>query len=148
MTKPTPTAARVPVGIDFDGSFKYYELAETIEIGSLKSYSLSQNYPNPFNPATNIAYTLSQNSGVRLEVFNMLGQRVSVLVNEKQSPGNYSVQFDGKNLESGTYIYRLTTENNSVSKRMQLPQKSWERRSIMISPKGTTFFMQKFGLII
>ena len=57
--------------------------------------SLSQNYPNPFNPITNIKYKISKSSNVRITVFDVSGKEVEILVNEKHSPGEYLVSFDG-----------------------------------------------------
>ena len=71
------------------------------------AFSLSQNYPNPFNPTTVIHYTVPKTSLVNLSVFNLLGQEVKTLVNEEKSPGEYEVRFDGSNLPSGIYFYRL-----------------------------------------
>jgi len=72
-----------------------------------EEFSLSQNYPNPFNPSTTIEYALQKDSYVTLEVYNMLGQRVEVLVNEEQEAGYYQVVFDGTKLPSGVYVYRI-----------------------------------------
>jgi len=83
-------------------------------------FSLSQNYPNPFNPTTNIKYQVPKNSFVILKVFDLLGKEVAVLVNERQTPGTYEVKFDGTNLPSGVYHYRVTTENYSKTRRMVL----------------------------
>ncbi len=73
------------------------------------SYSLSQNYPNPFNPSTKIGFGVSGlgSSWVRLVVCDMLGREVSVLVNERKEPGNYTVQFNAGGLASGVYFYRI-----------------------------------------
>jgi len=72
-----------------------------------EEFSLSQNYPNPFNPVTTIQYALPKDVNVRLEVFNMLGQRVQVLVDEHQEAGYYEVVFDGSQVTSGVYVYRI-----------------------------------------
>ncbi len=84
------------------------------------SFSLEQNYPNPFNPTTTISYTLPEAVDVRLDVFNVLGQRVMTLVNETQSAGVKQVSFDASNLASGVYMYRIQTDNFVQSRRMTL----------------------------
>ncbi len=81
---------------------------EATERALPEQYSLSQNYPNPFNPMTTIQYALPKDSYVKLEVFNMLGQRVQVLVDEDQEAGYYEVLFAGSMLPSGVYVYRIT----------------------------------------
>ena len=73
------------------------------------SFKLLQNYPNPFNPVTSIQYTLSEPGIVSLKVYDILGREVVTLVNKEQAVGNHSVQFDGRDLSSGIYIYKLTT---------------------------------------
>lgn len=75
-------------------------------------YSLYQNYPNPFNPVTSIRYSISHSAHVKLEIFNMLGQKVKMLVQEFQQIGTYLVEWDGtddskKTVATGVYYYRL-----------------------------------------
>ena len=83
-------------------------------------YSLAQNYPNPFNPETIINYQISAFGNVSLKVFNVLGDQVAVLVNEKQGPGTYQVKFNGRGLNSGVYFYKLVTGSFSETKKMLL----------------------------
>jgi len=84
------------------------------------SYSLDANYPNPFNPTTNITFGLPESSQVRLEIYNLLGQRVAVLVNERRSAGRYTVQFDASRYSSGVYIYHLKAGSFSQTRKMLL----------------------------
>ena len=79
-----------------------------------KEFSLYQNYPNPFNPSTAIKYTVKSSCLINLSVYDVLGRRVSEIVNENQRPGTYSVSFDGFNLSSGVYYYRLTADGDVI----------------------------------
>jgi hypothetical protein len=85
-----------------------------------ESFSLSQNFPNPCNPSTNITYELPEASNVRLAVFDLLGREVSVLVNERKEAGRYDTTFDGINLPSGVYFYRLQTVSFVETKKLLL----------------------------
>ena len=91
----------------------------------LDNCGLFQNYPNPFNPQTEIAYTLPEGSYVKLEIYNLLGQKVKVLVDEYQSAGTKKVVWDGRNengekVSSGIYFYRLDAGNYVQTKKMSL----------------------------
>jgi hypothetical protein len=83
-------------------------------------YALNQNYPNPFNPSTKIKYSLPSASKVRLEIFNILGEKVAELVNREMQAGNYEADFNAASLSSGTYIYRLQTQGYTESRKMLL----------------------------
>ncbi len=95
---------------------------ENIVTNNPVSFLLGQNYPNPFgesrsfrsNPATRIRYQVPREARVELSVYNLLGQKVRTLVNEKQQPGNYSVSFKARQLASGVYIYRLKSRSGFV----------------------------------
>lgn len=83
-------------------------------------YFLYQNYPNPFNPATKIKYQIAKSGDVRLIIYDITGKEVETLVNEKQSPGVYEVEFNGSKYASGVYFYKLETETFSETKKMVL----------------------------
>jgi len=83
-------------------------------------FALNQNYPNPFNPTTTISYILPASVHVRLEVYNLLGQRVTTLVDEDQFVGRQSAIFNGGAYASGMYFYRLTAGSASATKSMLL----------------------------
>jgi CubicO group peptidase (beta-lactamase class C family) len=82
--------------------------------------SLSQNYPNPFNPATTIEYHIPTGSFVRLEIFDLLGRGVSVVLNERQDAGEHRIQFNGSGLSSGLYLCKLTAGGFVQTRKMVL----------------------------
>lgn len=84
------------------------------------SIQLHQNYPNPFNPSTEIRYQLAVNSRVELKVFDMLGREVSTLFEGNKAPGSYSATFNADELNSGIYFYRLTSNDQVITKKMML----------------------------
>jgi hypothetical protein len=88
--------------------------------GIVTKFELAQNYPNPFNPTTTIAYSVTMNDHVTLDVFNVVGEKVATLVNETQNAGTYSVTFDGSNLSSGIYLYRIENGGAVITKKMML----------------------------
>lgn len=112
--------------IDLDGSFTYNEpirvdvVTSVAEGGIPTSFSLSQNYPNPFNPSTVIKYGLPTSSEVKLEVFNMLGQRVAVLVDAKQEAGFHQAVFENAGLSSGVYLYTIQAGQFRASRKFLL----------------------------
>ncbi|MBI5404196.1 MAG: T9SS type A sorting domain-containing protein [Ignavibacteriae bacterium] len=83
-----------------------------------EKFSLSQNYPNPFNPSTNIKFRIKNNKYTTLKIYDVLGKEVATLVNEKLKPGEYEVTFDGSELPSGVYFYKLTTDDFTETKKM------------------------------
>jgi len=93
---------------------------ESVSEVTPERYYLNANYPNPFNPITHIAFGLPQSAPVRLEVFNLSGQRVALLVDKTLAAGRYDVAFDGSGLASGAYIYRLRAGRAFVQSRKLL----------------------------
>ncbi len=83
-------------------------------------YSLSQNYPNPFNPKTIINYGIKASGNVKISVFDVLGQNISVLVNEVQNAGEHSVTWDASGYPSGVYFYKLESGTFTANKKMIL----------------------------
>ena len=91
----------------------------------VQNFQLRQNYPNPFNPITTINYHLPKSSEVELAVYNLLGQKIRLLVNSRQPAGSYEIEWDGvdgwgNEAASGVYIYRLKTQDRILSKKMIL----------------------------
>ncbi|MBX3006796.1 MAG: T9SS type A sorting domain-containing protein [Melioribacteraceae bacterium] len=84
------------------------------------TYELKQNYPNPFNPSTEISFSISNTEEVSLEVYNMIGQKVAVLINETMNAGSHSVKFNAFNMASGVYLYKLTAGKFVSIKKMIL----------------------------
>ncbi|MCX6161362.1 MAG: M14 family zinc carboxypeptidase [Ignavibacteriae bacterium] len=100
-----------------------YQLAPTNIINNSNNpalFSLEQNYPNPFNPVTQINYAIAKEGLVRITVFDLLGREVRTLVNEVKKPGYYTVDFDGQNLSSGFYFYKMESNLFIESKKMML----------------------------
>lgn len=99
-------------------------ILEIEDSASIKShpdnYILYQNYPNPFNSYTTISYYLPSTTDVQIEIYDILGKSVQLLVNEKKIAGIHTVEFDASNLSSGIYMYRLYTENYTQAKKMIL----------------------------
>ncbi len=83
-------------------------------------YELSQNYPNPFNPSTKIKYSLMKGSYVKLSIYDVSGKLIRYLVNEYQNTGTYETDFNGANLASGIYIYKIETADFNDMKKMVL----------------------------
>ncbi len=91
----------------------------------INNFHLSQNHPNPFNPITKIEYSIPRTMYISLTIFNPLGQKVRTLINQKQTPGQHTVVWDGKddngrNVASGIYLYRLKTKDFVQTKKMIL----------------------------
>jgi len=114
--------------IDTDGQFTYTDIVE-VEVVP-ERFELYQNYPNPFNPSTTIKYQIpvsrqttaetGMTGQIKLVIYDLLGQKVTTLVNEPQGPGNYEVIWDAIQVSSGMYIYRLVAGEFVGTKKMIL----------------------------
>ncbi len=105
--------------IDLDGAFKYSDIV-SVDLGSITKFALKQNYPNPFNPTTEISFDIPKESRVKLSVYNALGQKVADLLNEKLSAGTHRIRFDGSNLTSGIYFYKMQSAGFTAIRKMIL----------------------------
>jgi hypothetical protein len=85
-----------------------------------RDFILGQNFPNPFNPSTVISYSILNESRVQLKVFDVLGNEITTLVDQKMTPGEYHINFDGNRLASGVYFYNLNVDGKSLSRKMLL----------------------------
>jgi photosystem II stability/assembly factor-like uncharacterized protein len=85
-----------------------------------EEFSLYQNYPNPFNPTTRINYAVPKQSFVSIVIYDGLGRKVTTLVNEEKSAGNYTATYKANNLPSGIYIYQMRTDGFTLTKKMIL----------------------------
>ncbi|MBM4159300.1 MAG: T9SS type A sorting domain-containing protein [Ignavibacteria bacterium] len=102
-----------------NSSSKAIEISRTNSVIPFE-YKLSQNYPNPFNPVTKIQYSLPKAGFVTLRIYDILGREVRTLVNEYKNAGRYITEFDGSNLSSGVYFYKLEVNGFKDVKRMML----------------------------
>ncbi len=105
--------------VDMDGSFEYSDIVEA-DVNAPARFDLAQNYPNPFNPTTKIDFSVPSNSNVKLTVYNVLGQQITVLVNGFLKSGSHSVDFNAAGLNSGLYFYKLESNGVSLVKKMML----------------------------
>jgi hypothetical protein len=85
-----------------------------------EGFELYQNYPNPFNPTTIIRYSIPEATKIKLEIYNVLGQKVKTIVNEFKKPGNYEVSLNASNYASGVYFYRIKSSKFNKVKKMIL----------------------------
>jgi len=102
-----------------DGISKYSRTVEA-DLNKPFMFSLNQNYPNPFNPETSIKYSIPEAGYIDLRVFNLLGQEVAALVSEYKEAGEYSVNFNAEELNSGLYIYKLIAGDRVLTRKMTL----------------------------
>lgn len=106
--------------VGFWYSFRIYLGIEDLDDLIPKQFELFQNYPNPFNPVTKIKYSIPKTSHVKIEIYSILGHKISTLVNEDKPPGFYTIEFDAASLASGFYIYCLQANGYIAVKKMML----------------------------
>jgi len=104
----------------FIADFPYYSPVFVNENETPTEFSLSQNYPNPFNEVTIIKYSLPQKSHVTFIIYNLTGQAISVLKNENQKAGNYSITWNAAEMPSGLYFFTLSADNFTETRKMIL----------------------------
>jgi len=95
-------------------------ISELVKSLTPNTFRLSQNHPNPFNPTTTLRYQIPEASSVNLKIFDVLGNEVATLVNETKPAGEYQIVFDGTNVPSGIYFYKLTAGKYSETRKMIL----------------------------
>ncbi|MCH7964261.1 MAG: T9SS type A sorting domain-containing protein [Bacteroidetes bacterium] len=105
--------------IDFGGQYEYSDEIE-VEVNGPLTFALEQNYPNPFNPSTLIKYSVPENGSVKLSVYNLVGEEVSVLVNQEVDAGFYEATFNAADFPSGIYFYKLQSDSFVETKKMVL----------------------------
>jgi photosystem II stability/assembly factor-like uncharacterized protein len=111
-----------------------YDLTDTVQIykspdisvnikenvSEINEYDLKQNYPNPFNPFTNLEFKIAKHGFVKLIIYDLTGKEVAVLVNQSMNAGKYKISFNGNNLSSGVYYYKLEANDFLETKKMIL----------------------------
>ena len=93
--------------IDFNGNFAYHNLSNEVVIGIPAGFELNQNYPNPFNPGTKIDYSIANDGKVKFTIYDAMGKVVKRLIDNNQTAGYYTIDFNASGLASGIYYYRL-----------------------------------------
>jgi len=107
--------------MDYNGNFKYFNFNNPVQIGSPDSYNLEQNFPNPFNNTTVFKFRLPVTSSVKINVYDITGKEMKVLVNNNEAePGYHSVVFDGSSFASGIYFCCLTAGSFKQIRKMVL----------------------------
>ena len=101
--------------IDYNSNFEYFNLEAGVIIAQPDNFAVSQNYPNPSNPKSKIDFEIPVEGMVTIKLYNILGEEVYRILDEVKQAGYYTAEFDGSNLSSGVYFYRLTADGNGLS---------------------------------
>lgn len=105
---------------DYNGNFEYFDLELPVIISKPSAFDISQNYPNPSNPNSRIDFQLPEKVKVNISVYDLLGRLIAVLIDEERDAGAYSVEFNGTNISSGTYFYKITAGDFNQIKKLVL----------------------------
>jgi hypothetical protein len=109
---------------DNNGIYKFVKseegIWETESVFGPKSFTLKANYPNPFNPATTINFSLTAGANVKLSIYDVNGKLIETLVDGYREAGEYSSTWNGSNVASGTYLYRLSVDGQTITRKMTL----------------------------
>ncbi|MBS1493866.1 MAG: T9SS type A sorting domain-containing protein [Bacteroidetes bacterium] len=108
--------------VDYNGNYRYYDLTNEVIVGIPTKFAISQNYPNPFNPSTKINYELPFDSKVSIKIFDITGREMASVVNEIQTAGYYTTNFNASFLSSGVYFYQINADggNQNFVKTMKM----------------------------
>jgi len=106
--------------IDFDGTYNYSPVIEVEVNPGFKKYDLFQNYPNPFNSSTMIKYQIPQEGRVRINLYNILGEKILTLFEGEREKGIYSFAFSSNELPSGNYFYSLESNSSRLVKKLTI----------------------------
>jgi hypothetical protein len=96
--------------IDYNGNYEYFPLEQDVIVNPPGKFDMSQNYPNPGNPKCKINFEMPINGMVSIKVYDLLGSEVITLLNETREADYYTIEFDGSNIASGVYFYRILAE--------------------------------------
>jgi len=106
--------------LNYNGDLGTVTSVHEVDVEVPDGFVLRQNYPNPFNPSTRIKFRIPGTSFISLKVFDLLGEEVASLISGELTSGEYEVQFDGRGLASGMYLYRLHAGEFVHTKSMML----------------------------
>ena len=101
--------------IDFNGNFEYFSLESDVSINPPGNFEMSQNYPNPSNPNSKINFEMPVNGRVTIKVYDITGREVITLLDENREADYYTIEFNGSNVASGVYFYRILAEGEGKS---------------------------------
>ncbi len=101
--------------IDFNGNYEYFSLESEVSINPPGNFEMGQNYPNPSNPNSKINFEMPVNGRVTIKVYDITGREVITLLDENREADYYTVEFNGSNVASGVYFYRILAEGEGKS---------------------------------